>query len=57
MRHDIRDALRMLIRSPGYSAITIAVLALGIGATSAIFSFVDGVLFRLGVGEAAARAP
>jgi predicted permease len=46
MRHDIRDALRTLIRSPGYSAITIAVLALGIGATSAIFSFVDGVLLR-----------
>ena len=46
MRHGIRDALRMIIRSPGYSAITIAVLALGIGATSAIFSFVDGVLLR-----------
>jgi putative ABC transport system permease protein len=46
MRHDIRDALRTIVRSPGYSLITIAVLALGIGATSAIFSFVDGVLLR-----------
>ena len=46
MRHDLRDALRTLVRSPGYSLITVAVLALGIGATSAIFSFVDGVLLR-----------
>jgi putative ABC transport system permease protein len=46
MRHDLRDALRTILRSPGYSLITIAVLALGIGATSAIFSFVDGVLLR-----------
>jgi putative ABC transport system permease protein len=46
MRHDIRDAFRTIIRSPGYAVTTIAVLALGIGATSAIFSFVDGVLLR-----------
>jgi putative ABC transport system permease protein len=46
MRQDLRDALRTIVRSPAYSAITIAVLALGIGATSAIFSFVDGVLLR-----------
>jgi putative ABC transport system permease protein len=46
MRHDIRDAFRTIVRSPSYSLITIAVLALGIGATSAIFSFVDGVLLR-----------
>ena len=46
MRYDIRDALRTIVRSPAYSLITIAVLALGIGATSAIFSFVDGVLLR-----------
>jgi putative ABC transport system permease protein len=46
MRHDLRDALRTIVRSPGYSIITIAVLALGIGSTSAIFSFVDGVLLR-----------
>ena len=46
MRHDLRDAFRTIVRSPGYSIITIAVLALGIGSTSAIFSFVDGVLLR-----------
>jgi putative ABC transport system permease protein len=46
MRHDLRDALRTIVRSPSYSIVTIAVLALGIGATSAIFSFVDGVLLR-----------
>ncbi len=33
-------------RSPAYTLTAIAVLALGIGATSSIFSFVDGVLLR-----------
>ena len=46
MRQDFKDALRTIVRSPSYSIVTIAVLALGIGATSAIFSFVDGVLLR-----------
>ena len=46
MRQDFRDAFRMIVRSPSYSIVTIAVLALGIGASSAIFSFVDGVLLR-----------
>ena len=46
MRHDLRDAVRSLLRSPAYTLTAIAVLALGIGATSSIFSFVDGVLLR-----------
>jgi putative ABC transport system permease protein len=46
MQQDIRYALRSLARSPGYTAMAIAVLAVGIAATSAIFSFVDGVLLK-----------
>lgn len=43
---DIRIAIRRLIRSPLYSVLAIILLALGIGATTGLFSAVDAVLLR-----------
>src|SRR6185437_8255696 len=43
---DLRYALRMLVRSPGFSFIAIATIALGIGATSAIYGVIDATLLH-----------
>src|SRR5205807_4116732 len=43
---DLRYGLRQLLRSPGFFAVAILCLTLGIGANAAVFSWVEGILFR-----------
>jgi hypothetical protein len=42
---DLKHAWRGLLRTPGFTAIAIATLALGIGSNTAVFTVVRGVLF------------
>jgi predicted permease len=46
LRSDIRHTLRIAVKAPLFTALTVLTLALGIGATSAIFAVVNGVLLR-----------
>lgn len=46
LSRDVRHAFRQLLRAPGFATVVILTLAVGIGATSAVFSVVNGVLLR-----------
>ena len=43
---DLRFAVRSYLRTPGFAAVVVVTLALGIGGATAIFSVVDGILLR-----------
>jgi hypothetical protein len=44
--HDLKSALRALVQQPGFSATTLLVLAMGIGANAAIFGILNAFLLK-----------